>query len=184
MINLLPPIEKQKLSSEKKEKLIIIFGIVFLVALICLTLILLSIKFYVLAETDYQKDLLEQNRKVNQTSEFISLNNTIQKYNAILAQVNSFYKKEIYLNQALDIITKISKPEGVYLEDFSLNRDKNGVIKIDISGTGDTRDSLLIFKKNIEADKNILNPSFSTESWTSPKNAKFSLTLTIVQNEK
>jgi len=184
MINLLPPIEKQKLLSEKKEKLAIIFGIVFLVSLICLTLILLSIKFYILAETDYQKNLLEQNKQINQTPDFMNSNSIIKKYNIILAQLGSFYKKEIYFNQALNIITSVPTPKDLYLTDFSLNRDKNGMVKVSVSGTSDKRDNLLIFKKDIEVNEKIKNPYFSAESWVSPKNVKFSLTFEINQNEK
>jgi len=188
MINLLPSEEKQKLLLEKKKKLIIIFGIVFLVGLICLILILLSIKFYILADTDYQKSILAQEQKSYQTTDFVNLNNTVKKYNIILAQLDSFYKKEIYFNQALDVITSVKTPKGLYLKNFSLNRNANGTIQASVSGVSDTRENLLIFKKNIEEGSegypNIKNPSFSNESWISPKNVKFSVTFEIGQNEK
>ncbi|MCX6723258.1 MAG: hypothetical protein NT094_04335 [Candidatus Staskawiczbacteria bacterium] len=184
MINLLPLEEKQEILLERKKKLSIIFGIIILVFLICLTLILLSIKFYILAETDYQKNILKQIEKEYQTPDFINSNNTIKKYNGILTQLDSFYKKEIYFNQALDITTKIKSPENLYLTSFSLNRDKNGIIQVSVSGVSYTRDNLLIFKKSIEDDKEIKNPHFSTESWISPKDVKFSLTFEIDQNEK
>jgi hypothetical protein len=179
MINILPLEEKQKLLVEKKKKLTIIFGIVFSVGLICLILILLSIKFYILAETDYQKNILMQEQEEYQTADFINLNNAIKRYNLILTQLDSFYKNEIYFNQALEIITNIKRPDGLYLKNFSLDRDVNGIIKTNISGISDTRDNLLIFKKNIIEDKNIKNPSFSNESWISPKDVKFSLTFEI-----
>lgn len=184
MINLLPAEEKQKLISEKKEKLAIIWGIVVLVALICLTLILFSIKFYILAETDNQRFILGQTEKVLKTPDFINFTATIKKYNTTLAQIDSFYKKEIYFSQALKIITDVPSPEGLNLTGFSLNRDEKGNIQAEISGTSDTRDNLLAFRKNIEQDLEIKNPVFSPESWISPKNVDFSLTLEIDQNEK
>jgi len=184
MINLLPPEEKQKLFFEKKEKLAMILGIVVLVSLICLTLILFSIKFYILAETDYQKKILEQTKLVDQTPDFINLNSTIQKYNGILAQLNSFYKKEIYFSQALKIITGVPSPKGLYLTNFSLSRDSSGIIQVSASGVSDTRENLLVFKNNIEGSIEIKNSYFSPESWISPKNVNYSLTFEIYQNEK
>lgn len=179
MINLLPIKEKQKLLLEKKTKLVIIFGIVILVSLVCLILILLSIKFYILAETDSQKVILEQTQKNNQTQEFISLNNTIKKYNKTLAQLDSFYKKEIYFGQTLDTITNVPTPQGLYLTNFSLNRNDAGNVQASVSGVSSTRDNLLIFQQNIEQDKEIKNPYFSPESWISPKDVNFSLTFEI-----
>lgn len=184
MINLLPLEEKQKLLLFKKEKLAAIWGIVVLVFLICLTLVLLSIKFYILSETDYQKNILAQNEQQNQIPDFANLNGIIQKYNATLAQLDSFYKKEIYFNQALKIITDVPSPEGLYLTNFSLDRDEKGIVKASVSGVSDTRDNLLIFQKNIEQDQEIKNPYFSPESWINPKNVNFSLTFEIDQNEK
>lgn len=183
MINLLPLEEKQKLLYSKKEKLAVIWGIVILVSLVCLTLILLSIKFYVLAETDYQKNLLQQAEQKNKTSDFTASVGIMQRYDATLSQLDSFYKKEIYFNQALKIITDVPAPKGLYLTNFSLNRDEKGTVQAGVSGVSDTRDNLLIFKNSIEQSQGIKNPYFSPESWISPKNVNFSLTFGIAQNE-
>lgn len=183
MINLLPLEEKQKLFLKKKEKLTIIWGIVILVSLVCLTLILLSIKFYILAETDYQKNMLKQAEQENQTPDVASLTSTIKKYNVILAQLDSFYTKEIHFNQVLKIITDISKPKNLYLTSFSLSRDKTGAVQLIVAGISDTRENLLVFKKNIEQDQKIENPYFSPESWLNPTNANFSLTFKVNFNE-
>lgn len=184
MINLLPLEEKQKLCLKKKEKLAIIWGIVVLISLVCLTLILSSIKFYILAETSYQKSILRQAEQENQVPDSASLNNIIQKYNSTLAQLDSFYKKEIYFSQALKTITSVPNPAGLYLTNFSLSRDKNGNIQTAVSGVSDTRENLLLFKKNIEGSAGIKNSYFSPESWINPKNANFSLSFEIDQNEK
>jgi len=179
MINLLPPEEKQNIFLLKKEKLTIIWGIIILVFLFCLGLILLSIRFRILAETNYQKNALEQAKKENQTRDFISLNNVIQKYNKELAQLDSFYKKEIYFHNTLSTIMNVPSPKGLYLMNFSLSRGKTGAVQVNISGIADTRDNLLDFKKNIEENKEIKNIYFSPESWVSPKNVNFSLTFEI-----
>lgn len=186
MINLLPPAEKQKLFLKETEKIITIWGIVIAVFLVCLTLILLSIKFYILSETDYHKNILNQNIKNNQTAEFVSLSDTIKKYNTILSKLNFFYEKEIYLNQVINTITSIEKPTGIFLENYSFIREKDGSVQARVSGFSDTRENLLIFKKNIEENKYIKNPSFSTESWINPKNIEFLFTFKVekIDNEK
>jgi hypothetical protein len=184
MINLLPPEEKRKILLKKKEKLAVIFAIVFLVFLICLILILLSVKFYILAETDYQKNNLIQVEQSKESSDLVEFGNIIQAHNGTLDQLDSFYKKEIYFNEALDIILNVPKPENLYLTNFSLDRSRDSMIEINVTGISESRDNLLIFKNNIEQDENIQNSYFSSESWISPKNAKFSLTFEISKNEK
>jgi len=181
MINLLPPDEKQKLLLERKQKLIKIFVFIILVTLICFTLILLSIKFYVLAKVDYQSEAIEQIDGKNQSVDTLNSIGIIKNYNATLKQLDSFYTNEVYFSNVLETVISIPRPTGVQLVDFSLNREKSGAIKVIVSGTSDTRDNLIEFKKNIEAEASIINPSFSPESWTSPKKVNFSLTY---QNEK
>lgn len=183
MINLLPPEEKYKILSGKKEKLATLLGTVVLVCLVCLILILLSIKFYILAETDYQKRVLEQSKKEYQTTEFMNLNSVVKQYNKRLAQLDSFYKKEIYFNRVLDTINQVPAPKGVYFTNILLSRNKTGTVQVNVSGTSDTRDNLIIFKQSIENEESLQNPLFSPESWVSPLAVKFSLTAQLSQNE-
>jgi len=184
MINLLPIEEKRKILLRKKEKLALILGIVVLVALVCLILILLSIKFYILTETDSQKNSLAQVEKLKVSSDLMNFSNIINGYNLTLNQLSFFYEKEIYFSDVLDTILSIQKPDNLYLTAFSLDRLSTGTAKVDITGISDSRDDLLIFKKNIEDNKDIKNPSFSSGSWISPKNVKFSLTFEISKDEK
>lgn len=184
MINLLPPEGKNKLLSEKKEKLLTILGIVTIISLVCLALIMLSIKFYILTETDYQKNTLWQAEQKTKTPDFMNLNSIVKKYNIILSQIDSFYGKEVYFNQVLKIVTNIPKSNGLQFASFSLLRDTSGSVQVSVSGTSDTRDDLLIFRKNIEKDKKIKNSSFSPGSWVNSKDVNFSLTLIVDQNEK
>lgn len=179
MINLLPPEEKQKLFLRKKEKLAAILGIVAVVFLICLILILSSIKFYVSAGIDAQNGILKQVEKENMTPEFIKLTGDIKKYNETLIWLASFYKKEIHFSRALKNISDIPTPKDLRFTNFSLSRNADGNVKVSASGISGIRDELLTFKNNIGADKQIINPYFSPESWISPKNANFSLTLEI-----
>lgn len=179
MINLLPPEEKQKLISQKRERLTAVLGTVILISLVCLILILLSIKFYILAATDYQRNALEQAERKYKTQDFVVMTNTIEKYNTILAQLSSFYEKEIYFSKVLEIITNIPSDKNLLITNFSLSRDESGTVKVSISGISNTRENLLAFKNSVELEEKIKKPYFSPESWTAPKNAPFSLTFEI-----
>ncbi len=179
MINLLPPKEKEELLLEKKNKLIIILGITILIPLVCLILILSSIRFHILGEVNSQKIILEQAKKKYQTADFLTFKDIIQKDNKILVQLKSFYKKETYFSKVLKIISDIQRPKNLYLTDLALSRDKNQKVKVVASGFSESRENLLFFQKNIEKYKEIENPYFSPESWINPQNITFYLTFEI-----
>jgi hypothetical protein len=130
-------------------------------------------------DQNYQKNILEQNKKLYQTQNFINSNNIINHYNSVLAQLDLFYSKEIYLNLVLDNLINISRPNGLYFTNFSFKKNINGTVQASISGVSNTRDDLLIFKKNIEENAEIKGLMFSQDSWVSPKDVKFSFTYDI-----
>ncbi len=184
MTNLLPPEQKKELLLKNRERLAIILGTIVLIFLVCLIMILLSIKFYILTDIISQNNILVQTEKEYKTSEFIELKNTIQRYNTNIVKVNYFYGEEIYFSSILKIISNIPRPDGVYFTNLSLNRDnKNKKIEASVAGFSSSRENLLVFKKNIEENKEIKEPYFSPESWTTPQGVRFYLTFKIYKNE-
>jgi hypothetical protein len=183
MINLLPIQERQKIYQKKKERLVIVLFVIAIVSLLSFALVLLSIKFYILADADYEKNILEQTRKNIQTEEFVKLNNTVKEYNKIFLRLDNFYKTELYASGAIEAILNIPKSGDVRFTNFLINRDEMGNIQAGVSGVSATRDGLLDFRKNIEGVPAIKGVAFSPESWISPKDVKFSLTFQIVKNE-
>ncbi len=191
MINLLPPKEKEELISQQKKKLAIILWSAFLIAIICLILVLLSVKFYILGKSISQKFILEQVQDRHQTSDFLTYKDLLQNYNKKLIQLRSFYEKETEFSSALKNILEVKRPEGVYFTELFLNKkEDNGKIEAKIYGTSDTRENLLIFKKNFEerpgvppgSYPEIKNYNFSPESWIYPKSISFYLTFEINGN--
>jgi hypothetical protein len=179
MINLLPPEEKEKLFLKKKGKLVIILEITVLVSLVCLILILSSIKLYIAAEASSLKIVSERAEKEYQSPIFSNFKDIIQKYNKIIVQLKNFYEQKAYLGQALKNISNIQRPDGLYLTELSLKKNGNKKIKVIISGVSDSRENLLLFKKNIEEVQKIENSYFSPETWTNPENINFNLTFEI-----
>lgn len=171
------------LELDRIKSLVIILCTIVLVSLICLVLILLSVKFSVLSEASYQKSILEQAAAEYQFADSTKLKESIKKYNEIMPEVLSFYQKEIYFSEAAAIISEIPRPEGVYFTSVFLDGQKyEGEIEANISGISNTRDNLILFKKNIEIQKGVKNVFFSPESWINPTNIKFKLTFVIAQN--
>ncbi len=184
MINLLPPKEKTELLLEQKKRLIIILGGIVLISLICLILVFLSIKFYLIGAVESQKIILEQVEKKQKMPDFSFFINIIKNYNELLKNIASFQEKEIYFNKALKTISQIPKPERLYLTNMSLEKDENNNrIKIAADGVSDTRENLLVFEKNLKEAK-IKNLYFSPKSWISAENVIFSLTFEVSPNEE
>jgi len=181
MINLLPPEEKERLFLENKKKLVIILGITTLIPLVCLVLILSSIRFYMLGEVNTQKVILEEAVKKYQTPDFLTFKEIIEKSNSVVTQVEYFYKKEASVSNALKMILEIQRPPNLYLTNLSLTRDENQKMNIMAIGVSQSRDDLLAFQKNIEVNKEIKNPYFSPESWVNAENVAFKLTFEIYQ---
>ena len=187
MINLLPPKEKEGIISERNEKLAVVLGNLFIISLVCLALVLISLKFYILSEDTYSKINLESVKEKYQTSEFLSLKESIQKYNADLIKIDDFYKKEIYFSDALKVILNTKRPSGLYLNSINiseiLNIKESDRVKAVISGVSNTRDDLQVFRDNLENNKKIVNVYFPPNSWVKPADVNFSITLEILRDE-
>lgn len=183
MINLLPQNRKTDLFLEQTKKLVIIFGGIAIICLLCFYLILLSIKFYILGDVVSQKFVLDQAQKDYKTTALSDTEDIVKKYNGILPKIATFYKQDTYFNEALSDILKIKTPDILYFSEISLTRDEKNGIKAVVSGRCSTRENLIIFKNNIEADKNIKDSYFSPESWIKEKDTNFSVTFNFFKNE-
>ncbi len=183
MINLLPPKEKEVLYSEQVKNLVAVLGCIVIISLVCLSLILLSIKFYILSDFSYQKFLFQEAEKKYQSPGLAGFKDAIQKYNVILPHILSFYKKDLYFSDILGIISAVGRPEGLYFTKISLDgKTLEDNIKVVISGISDTRENLLLFQKNLQQEPGFKNISFSPNSWISPANTNFSLNLEFPKN--
>ncbi len=182
MINLLPPKETKILLLEMVNRLAIILSIIGIVFLASLTLALLSVKFYILADISSQETVLNQAEKINLQSAALAKED-IQKYNSLLLRAKNFYASHIYFSGALKTISGFKMPKGLYLTDVYFTKDKNNMIKAAVSGFSASRDDLISYKKSIESNKTIKDVSFSQDSWISPEDINFKATFYITQNE-
>lgn len=179
MINLLPPEIKEELLLEKKTKVFVILGITILVPLTCFILILSAITFDLWGENNSQSATLQSARQQYQTADFLQTKDAIQKDNKTLSQLSSFYQKETYASDVLHLLSGALLPNNLYLTDLSIDRNTGTGIKVTAAGFSDSRDTLLLFQKNLQANPTILHPSFSPDSWIEAEHPKFNVTFQI-----
>jgi len=185
MINLLPKNEKENLLFDRDKKMIMVLGYIIIIALMCLSLFLFSIKFYILGDVASQNVLLGITEKSYQNPDFLTFKDMIQKYNSDLVKINTFYSKEVYFSDLLKNILAIQRPNGVYFTDISMVKDQvSNTVKITIAGTSDTRDNLSIFRENLENNQKIENVYFPPENWIKPINLNFYLSFTIIPTKE
>src|SRR3989344_3858505 len=177
MINLLPPLEKEKLSMEMNNKMAMVLGYIARTSLISLILVLFSVKFYILGNIRYHQGILSEAERQYKTEDFLFFKDIVQASNASLVKIDTFYKKDNRVADAAVLITGIQKPHGLYLTEVSLSKaDNSNVIKASVAGVSDSRDSLLAFKSNIENNEKITSIYFPPNNWVKPSEFDFYLT--------
>ena len=179
MINLLPPQRKEALVLEKNKKLAIILGSSFLVGLFSLMLVLLSVQFYLLSQTDVQRSLLEETLEKYENPDTVFFKNIITSSNVMLSTINGSYAKTSHLNRALKIISQIQKPEGLYVTNIQMSRIEGDAIAVALTGQSATRTDLLAFKEAIEQDERISQINFPPSNWTKPSDFSFFISFEI-----
>lgn len=181
MTNLLPPPLKKELLLERKQRLVVILGLTIIIPLICLILSLISLKFFILSEADAQKVVLEDAKRKYQTPDFVTFTNIIQTSNKTIGQLSSFYKQGKSFSSVLTGVLDIKKPDGLYLTETSIIRDKQGKIIVTISGLADSRENLVSFQKSLQENSQIKNLFISPQSWINAQNVKFFMTFEAVK---
>jgi len=173
MINLLSPIEKEKLLLEKKKRIVIILWILVLFFLTCSILILFSIKTYIQAQVKSQQYLLTEAKKEKNQSEIENLQEEINSINSRLTKLSSFYQDEIYLS---DILEKISKtlPKELYLTNLSIIFPF-----VSLSGFAPTTETLFEFKENLGKEPSFKEVCFPPANWVDLTDINFSVTFII-----
>lgn len=179
MINLLPSQQKEELFQEEKLKLVLIFGMIFIVFLLSLILIFLSIKISISRDLEIQKMFLEEKEK--EISLNRELEEKIKNSNLALSKLNSFYQSQLNLTGILEKISA-TLPSGTYLTNLNLIRAKEkSAVLILLSGFSPNREVLLSFKENLENEKDFFEIDFPPENWVKPTDINFNVTFKLIK---
>jgi len=175
MKNLLPLQQKEEFLQEKNWKLILILEILVLIFLICLALILFSVKIFISGQLEAQKILLLQEEKKFEESQIQNLEEKITISNQALLKLNSFYQSQTNLTEILEKISE-TLPVSIYLTTLNFNP-----AQISLSGFSPTREILLEFKKNLEQEELFEKIYFPPSNWVKPTDIDFSVNFKIVR---
>jgi len=178
MINLLPIKEKKEILQEETFRLVLILGILFLIFLICFSLILTSINIILSGEAEAQKILYEQREKEFETPQMQALQKNLTSFNQTISQLDSFYQNQTNLTEALEEISQ-TLPFGAYLTNLLISSKKERGWDCSLVGFSPAREILLEFKANLEAEKSFKEVSFPPVNWVEPKNIDFSVNFEI-----
>lgn len=176
-MNLLPPATKEELVQEKKFKMILILGILFLFFLISFSLILYSIKFFLAGETATAKIIFEQKEKEFKNSPIQVLQGEITMANEKISQLGSFYQGQPKIREILEKISNTFPPK-TYLTNLSLTSQAK-VLSFNLGGFSPSREILLEFKKNLEKEKIFSEIIFPSSNWLEPVNINFSVSFKV-----
>ncbi len=187
MINLLPEKEKRALSIEqtwRKVLLCLVFSLVFLAFLI---LILFCLRTYIYSEANSLKDIVLEKEAELGASEFQGFKKTIEGANQNFSKTKKFWQDQIFITPVFEKLSALI-PETIYFTSFSFKKifqekkidgrkEEEIFAEIYISGWAQNRESLFLFKNNLEREESFQEVNFSLESWVQSTNINFSLSL-------
>ena len=180
MINLLPQKEKQDLVFQKKLNLTIVLASITVVFFICLSLVLLSLDFYILQQSSSQDGALDDVKSKYQTAEFSTLLDSLKSYNLVLGKAYGFYKNQTYSTDILRTVFAVDRPEGVTFNNIVIDQKAvDKLVKVSISGLSLTRDDLILLKNSMEDQSNIKNVILPPGSLVKPSNVNFDITFEV-----
>jgi len=167
VINLLPPIEKEKRAQEKTLKLTWILGILIVASILCFSLILLSIKFYIADQVRSQDAFIETERQKN--SQIQVLQKKINSVNSTLSNLNDFYQNQFAVSVFLEQFSSLVQ-SNICLENFSYQLEGSRVI---LSGYASNIDEAHEFRELLREQENFKETDFIIPDWLQQKGINF-----------
>jgi len=180
MINLLPLVYREKLREEQRFRLVLILGVVFITALLALSVFLMVI------QVSLAKERLSQEAKLFSFQEGSagedSALSEITNWNAQLKNIEKFKEERRSLKEVLDqvglnISADLSLLSLSYTPAFETKK-KDEVVRtlgiIAAVGKAQTREQLLSFKDALQANPFFAAVVFPPSNWVSPRDITFS----------
>jgi len=190
-INLLPEGEKKELKLEEVHQKLFSALVFVLIFLIFFVFILFSLKIYITSETKDLKNIVSEKEKELRGLGFQDFKKIINQTNQNLAKIQKFSENQIFLTPLFEKLSTL-KPPQIYFTSFSFQK-RIRVVKEEetaesrkeiladfyISGWADKRETLFLFKKNLEKVKEFQELYFTPTSWISPSEVEFSFSFQI-----
>lgn len=175
MINLLPLQFQKELAEEKKKKIVLNLGILFLSFFTSLSLILFLIEIHISLESKNQKALSAVIEQQFKSSELAGVQVNIIQANQDLLKLKSFYQDQVSLTETMEEIYTLL-PEGIRVQSATFQKSDK---QISLSGFSLQRETLLELKKNLEQAESLQEVYFPPSNWIAPKEVNFYITFKV-----
>jgi len=169
MINLLPPYWQEKLREEETVKIAAIIGVIvaFALAAFILMLALAWVScYYQLKSGQIIISEKEQEIKIFNVE---AVEKQIASNNNLISKISDFYAKQTKITEVFLKVADLL-PAGVVLRRFGYT--PQGFI---LEGYSSDRDSLVLFRKNLEQRPDFKKIFFPAESWFNALDVEFSV---------
>lgn len=182
MINLLPPLEKEKFILERKQRIAYRILTLLLFFVFCVSIVALGFNYYLLAKIKQEQSTLNSIKEELARSPAQEMTKKAKSAHKHLKDIIGFYKEKVYYSEILEEISKVV-PSEIFLTNlsiFSQKRKKEGeVIKVSLSGFAPTRKSLFYFRKKLKEVDFFRNVSFPPSNWVKPTDIDFSINFEV-----
>lgn len=190
MINLLPPIYRQKLKEKEYLRLLFLLGTIFGIALFALSI------FLIVIQVALSKEHISQESKLiflkEQTTKEELMIDEISSWNLKLTNLEKFKQEQISLKDVFYEIEK-SLPEDLYLLSFSytplieIKKKDDEVLKtpaaIAVTGSAPVREKLLLFKDALQANPFFTEVVFPPSNWVNQTDIIFSFQAKLLDKQ-
>ncbi len=182
MINLLPPIEKEKFILEKKQRIAYRILTLLLFLVFCVNIVALGFNYYLLEKIKQEQSVLTSIKEELSRTPAQEMAEKAKSANKNLKDIISFYKEKIYYSEILEEISKII-PSEISLTNLSIfsekKKNEGQTIKVSLSGFAPTRKSLFYFRKKLKEAEFFRNVSFPPSNWIKPTDIDFSINFEV-----
>ena len=168
---------------EKVEKMAIIICFLAFFFLVCLILVLFTVRIYAKSQLESQKSFSLQGREDIEELSVKDYQEKIKLINSELVKLDNFYNNKFYFTPLIERIAALL-PETVYLNDISLifmpgEEGNSDTIKVALAGFSPTRELLYELQNKLEAEKDFINPGFPSSNWLEDINIDFSVSFDL-----
>lgn len=162
-------------------RLVILWVVICLFALFAFSLILLSIKFYMIGMVGTQEILVSLEEENFAGSQAQDLANEVSGINEELGRLEFFYKNQMSFSNALSLVIR-AMPDQTRLNTVYLSiqsEDDKQKFKSSLTGFSSDRETLFFLKRNLENEPSFAEIDFPPSNWVRPTDINFSVNFNV-----
>ncbi len=177
--NLLPQKEKERILFEKKKKEIRFFVHSFLVILGIFSFFVFSLWEITKKETQSQKDILSQLKKMNFFKEYQKLQKEKEDLNKKIQKIYSLKKESIDFSFWIEKIIDLLPKGEIKINELHLILSEKNILDVKIYGFAKKREKVVEFEKNLKKEKSFSELEFPLSNYIFPEDVYFSFSFKI-----